>query len=167
MPWSKSQVVLAHVVKSQLHWEEAKYRLLLRNVAGIRPVGGKVSSTNLSANSEGFERLLAFAESQGFVDPKNGQGYWSRAAQQQCARIHHLIRLWEAEAIRLKLTKIAAFLPSFIERQTAADEWGHPQEPKRALEECNPHDSYNILEGLKKWLSREAEVRGLRVNISV
>ena len=160
MPWSKSQITLAHIAKSQLHWDQAQYELLLRNIAGIRPQAGAISSKNPSANDRGFERFMAYAESQGFVDVKHGQGYWSTCAAKETARIHRYIKSLHAQAAAANLIQPDS-LPAFVTRQTQQ----RPDGPTDNLEECDAVWSSKILEGLKAWLFPEARKRGIKFDL--
>lgn len=161
MAWSAQQITLAHIATQACGWNRAHYQLLLVNVAGIRPVGGKVSSKNPTADNAGFERFMAYAESQGFIDAKHGEGYWNKCAHQQCLRIHRKIEAVAGQAVAMNLVNSPDFLPKFIERQTQQRE----PTPTSNLEECDVTWSVRILEGLKAWLFPIARQRGLRLEI--
>lgn len=152
MPWTNAQKALANIARRELRWENPQYRLVLQNVAGIRSYCGSVSSTNPSADNAGFERFMAFCETCGFVDSKNGQGYWTRMAAKQRQRIIYKIVEVADRGRRSKLIS-ADGLPGYVERMTAK----RPLEqggPTRELENCDAIDLFKILEGLKKWISR-------------
>jgi hypothetical protein len=160
MAWSKSQVSLAHIVQSQLHWDRGRYEMVCRNVAGIRPFGGKISSLNPSATNAAFARFMAFAETEGFIDTKNGEGYWSKQAHDETQRVHHKIRALHDRAVVAGLVSVDS-LPAFIERQTHKREDGATQ----LLEDCDATWSSKILEGLKAWLFPEARKRGITLEM--
>jgi len=156
MPWENKQKAAAHVVKTQLGWNDPQYRLVLQNIAGIRPAMGKISSANHSADNAGFVRFMAFAERNGFVDSKNGQGYWEQEATKQCARIHYKIRELDKSGQAAGILHEYA-LAGFVERQTQE----RPPAPTRELSELDWEWSYKVLEGLKAWVFREARKRGI------
>ena len=159
MSWSKAQLALAHMAKQLCGWDRPQYELLLRNVAGIRPCGGKLSGNNYSATDDGFVRFMAFSEVSGFVDSVHGPGYWQQEAQKQCTRIHRKIHALAAEAVALGLVNSPTFLRSFIDRQTQKRD----PSPTNVLEECDITWSIKVLEGLKAFLFPIAKTRGLRM----
>lgn len=163
MAWSKRQITLAHMVKNAVGWNEPNYRMILQNVAGIKRFAGKISSTNPTADNAGFERFMAFAESQGFVDVKNGQGYWRQEVQKQNARIHYKIEDLAQRAVAAGLIGPDA-LAGFVERQTHSrpfEEGGST----RSFRECDAVWSYKILEGLKGWVFREARLKNVTLAV--
>lgn len=156
MAWERKQIAAAHIVKTQLAWNDPQYRLVLQNVAGVHAQMGKVSSTNPSADTAGFVRYMAFAERQGFVDGKNGAGYWEKEAAKQCSRIHWKISELAGRGQRAGILAPDA-LGGFIERMTQE----RPAGPTRVLDDVDWEWSYKILEGLKAWLYRESRKRGI------
>ncbi|HEY1685527.1 MAG TPA: phage protein GemA/Gp16 family protein [Tepidisphaeraceae bacterium] len=70
---SKSQIQLIHIAKHQAGLTDDAYRTVLRSVGGVE------SSKEL--NQADYERVLAVLEQHGFVDAKNGAGYWQRKAE--------------------------------------------------------------------------------------
>jgi len=161
MSWSKAQLALAHMAKSACGWERPQYELLLRNIAGIRELTGRISGNNPSATDDGFVRFMAFAETAGFVDSVHGPGYWQAEAQKQCKRIHFKIRDLARQAIELNLVHTENFLAGFINRQTQKREPG----PTDRLEECDTTWSIKVLEGLKAFLFPLARQRGVRLTM--
>jgi len=147
MPWTPTQTMLAHIVQKHLCFNREQYLLLLRNVAGIRPYAGEISSKNPSANNAGFERFMAFAEGEGFVDSKNGAGYWRDKARQTTLRVHNKIQALWAQAAGAQLVS-ADGLPGFVMRQTHS----RPEGPTENLAECDPTWSSKVLEGVKAFL---------------
>jgi hypothetical protein len=155
MAWTTPQKTLAHIAKSQIGWNDPQYRLVLRN-AGVRPHGGKVSAAGPFNDNAAFERFMAIAERSGFIDSKNGQGYWSNQVERQKARIHYRILDLAGRAVAARIVE-AGFLAGYVERMTQE----RPQGPTRELSDCDWEYSFNILEGLKAWTNREARTRGI------
>ena len=160
MPWSTAQIILAHTVQRERNWSRADYLLILRNIAGIRPYNGAISSKNPSATDRGFERFMAYAESQGFIDLKHGEGYWSHCAAEETRKVKHRIRQLHDQAVAAKLIQPDS-LPAFIYRQTQKRDAG----PTQNLDECDPTWCSKILEGLKAWLYPEARRRGISLDL--
>ena len=160
MSWTKPQIQLLQIVRRQLSWDDATYQLLLRNVAAIRPAEGKISSTHPHATQTGYERLLSFAESQGWQDRVHGAGYWTAKSRAACTRQHRLIHALIQLGKVHQLFTSSDPLPGFVGRMTLQREGG----PTQVLEECGPVDTYNILEALKAWVFREASQKHIRID---
>lgn len=72
------QLKLVHVAARQAGLNDAQYRTLLRSVA-------EVESSRQLAQAD-FEDVMAVLEDLGFVDSKNGAGYWRRKVEQRGRR---------------------------------------------------------------------------------
>lgn len=161
--WTNAEKAAANIARRELGWERPQYEMVLRNIAGIRPHMGKISSTSPSATHDGLVRFMAFCEAQGFIDAKNGQGFWTRQAAKECPRMHHAVRDLAGRAYRAGALADGA-LEGYVARMTSerpAEQGGQT----RTLEECNWEYTYKIFEGLKAWVARVCRDRRLSLAV--
>ncbi|HUX03060.1 MAG TPA: phage protein GemA/Gp16 family protein [Phycisphaerae bacterium] len=151
MALQRWQLGLLHSVPTSLDVDEDTRRLVQRNI------GGAWSAAEMTL--AGFIRVMAFWEDRGWLDPRNGPGYW--AAQ---ARSSHLA------ALRGKAVKMADVIG-----------WTRPDRPvgrdvdfrrldafvahqfKGAVEhlrDCNRHQLMELIEALKAMSARRPACQG-------
>ena len=162
MAWSKNQITLAKIAQKVADLNDAHYRLVLRNVAGIRDVAGKVSATNPSASNAGFERFMAYCEQHGFIDRVHGPHHWQQCAARQCDRMWHKIERIVSYSIERNWFHQDG-LPGFVEHTTQ----NRPLEDggaTRNLYELDARWTYCVLEGLKSMISAKAFKQGVKIN---
>lgn len=137
------EIKLIHVARRDLGLDDATYRAVLREVAGVK------SSTEL--DSRGRHKLLEHFKQKGFTvkskakatKPNVSAGAVSSAAADP--QYHKIRSLWSAlhEAGAVRVNTEAA-LRIFIKRITGCDDYRF----------CNGQQVVTVIEALKKWLAR-------------
>lgn len=136
------EIKLIHVARRDLGLDDATYRAVLREVAGVK------SSTEL--DSRGRHKLLEHFKQKGFTvkskakatKPNASASAVNNAADPQYHKIRSLwSALHEAGAVRVNTE---AALRIFIKRITGCDDYRF----------CNGQQVVTVIEALKKWLAR-------------
>lgn len=123
------QLKIVHVAARKVGLNDAQYRTLLANAAGVQ------SSKDLT--QAGFEDVMAVLEDLGFRDDRNGETYWrdkvEARGQAGNARMVHKIR---------ELAKHSIYP---LERLV----WRHSEGRTEDVEQLTPREAWKLIEMLK------------------
>lgn len=128
-----AQLKILHIARRQVGLDEASYRLYLRNV-------GKVESSK-DLTHKAFERMMALMEDLGFVDSRNGPGYWSGKAG---AIVNGGITDRQKRLIEQLAADANYHLPGFVQRMTGQED----------VNACSFYQAANLIEAFKQILKR-------------
>lgn len=149
------QLQIIHTAKRSLGYEDADYRLVLKNIAGVQ------SSKQL--DQKGFELVMAFFESVGFEYKAHGahsvgspserqQTYWQSKADRQPRYVSEReLRMIE------QLQNQSPYKPESMVRRMSNGRTDR-------VTELYPKEGYALIEALKKIVDREANKRSTTEN---
>jgi hypothetical protein len=142
------QLQIIHQVKRQLGYDDAEYRMVLRNF-------GQVESSK-DLDNYGFERVMAFFESVG-AKLTNSPGYWAAKVARQRNMLISERQVRHIEAMAADYAKARGwdstdFLGGFIHRMT--------QGRTARIDHLKQYEAHNLTEALKKMQERIAETVG-------
>ncbi len=146
MSLARWQIGLLHTAPASLGVDEAARKLVQLNV------GGSESAATMSAH--GFALVMAWWESRGWIDRRNGRGFWARAAGD-------IARPMRAKAI--KLADVLGWTDAtgrvdFARLDGLAE---HVTGGRRArLIDCDRDDAYRVVECLKAMIGRDPVAAG-------
>jgi hypothetical protein len=136
---TKAQIQIVQIARRQGGLNEPQYRWLLWNVAGVK------STTELT--NEDVERVMDVLEGMGFVDSKNGPGYWGKkAARIGFAANDRMIRKIEAMAAETRYP-LPALVHRFSNKRTDQ------------VAQLLPREAWMLIEGLKAMIERGQSVQ--------
>jgi hypothetical protein len=127
------QLKLLHLAARQVFGPEddARYRLLLKNVAGVK------SSKDLT--NDQFDEVMSVLEACGFQDKIHGSNYWQSRSQKPTRLIHKCREL----AAQVHRYPLEALVKRFTDDRT--------NDPDQLL----PREAWNLVEMLKEVLERQ------------
>ena len=134
---TKPQIQIVQIARKQCGLNEAEYRMILWNVAGVK------STTQL--NNEDVERVMAIVESRGFIDSVRGAGYWAgKVARAGYAANDRMIHKIEAMAAETKYP-LGALVHRMSNKRTDKVELLYPRE------------AWMLIEALKDIVDRQEQ----------
>jgi hypothetical protein len=135
MPITQRQIILVHKAKQHLGLEDAQYRTVLRNAAGVE--------TSKDLTQQAFEDVMAVLEDSGFQDPSDPER-WRRKVEQRGSRpTARQLFLIRQVAPQQRYT-----LEALCQRFSA----GRTDRPER----LTPREAWKLIEMLKAAAAREA-----------
>jgi hypothetical protein len=141
---TKPQIQIVQIARRQVGLNDAQYRIVLANVAGVK------STTELSNTA--VEDVMDVLEGMGFVDSKHGAGYWGgKVGRRPFVANERMLRKIEALAAEQKYP-----LPALVRRFSA----------KRTdrVEQLLPREAWNLIEGLKAIVERGESIKADQPN---
>lgn len=138
MSLTDRQIALIHIAAKAVKLDDAQYRLLLSNVAGV------TSSDDL--DQAGFEDVMAVLEDMGWP-PLKDQDYWRRKVSERGQST--------GSRMAFKIRQLHEGLPYPLEALCRRFSEGRTDK----LEELKPREAWKLIEGLKAMRDRWAEQR--------
>ncbi len=176
MSWSQAQQIMVHRAVTAAGWNDAQRYIAMRHVnCPDDPRHDRPSVKHRGNSQASFELLMDLAEGAAngrgagklMPRPSVGGTWFEKVNAGRDAQVRLIERVWLEAATRIPEKFAPADgkhqgLAGFVRRMTMNDDAGIALDRRpESLAECDAAQLQRILEGLKKWVGREMQQRGL------